>query len=113
MEAGTAGEQATGKRGRGPGRRNKDGSDEVIKIGPIKEACAELMTIYKKFEIAKDDWNRASKVVAERGSVNTSSLKKLIKSSADGKFEDTRRAIEQQGVLFEGVGEVSASGAAN
>jgi hypothetical protein len=99
---------AGGRRGKSGGRGRKDGSggEETFKLKPIKEGVAEVMKLYKRFELAKDDYNAAAKAVAERGNLNTSSLKKLISSSAKGKFEDTRRMIEQQNVLFAGVGEV-------
>lgn len=90
------------------GRKGRDGSEETIKIKPIKDAVGDLMKLYKKAELARADYNNAAKAVAERSNANTADIKRLIKSSADGKYEDTRRHIEQQQVLFESVGEVPA-----
>ncbi|HTD91151.1 MAG TPA: hypothetical protein VK663_10845 [Burkholderiales bacterium] len=89
------------------GRKSADGGEETISFQPIKEGVAEVMKLYKKAELAVADFNAAAKSVAEKGNINTASLKKLIKSSAKGKFKDTQRAIDQQSVLFETVGEVS------
>lgn len=88
------------------GRKSGDGSEETIKIAPIKEATKELMRAYKKKELANADYNAMAKAVAERSNANTGILKRLIASSAKGKYQDTRRLIEQQAVLFEMVGEV-------
>lgn len=88
------------------GRKNGDGTEETIKIKPIKDAVADAMKLYHKFETAKIDFNECIKGIAERSNANSSTLKKLISSSAKGKFEDTRRMVEQQQVIFEEVGEV-------
>ena len=98
--------------GRSSGRRNNDGSAEVPNFPEIKKATAELMKRFKKAELAEDDYNDACAKVAERTHVNTRNLKKLIKASAKGNFVDVRQDVDQQGALFEMVGEVSASGAA-
>jgi hypothetical protein len=92
------------------GRKGRDGSEETIKLKPIKDAVRELMALYKKLEQAQSDYNNLRKIVAERSNCNSADLNKLIKSSAKGNYQDVRRHIEQQQVLFEGVGEVSASG---
>ena len=93
------------------GRKSRDGGEETIKLKPIQDACADLMKAYKKAELAKQDYNATAKAVAERSNCNTSDIKRLIKSSATGKYEDTRRHIEQQQALFEGIGEVQGGGA--
>lgn len=95
---------------RGRGRKNRDGGEETIKIQPIKEAVGELMTLYKKAQSAMGAYNDARKKVSERSNCNSADLNKLIKSSAKGDFEDVRRHIEQQQVLFESVGEVAGGG---
>lgn len=89
------------------GRKSKDGGEETIKLKPIQDACTELMAGYKKMEQAKDEYNKLFKVVAERAGCNAPDLKRLVKSSATGKYEDTRRHIEQQQALFEGIGEIA------
>lgn len=92
--------------GRGRGRKSPDGSEETIKIKPIKEAVGELMVLYKQMESASAAYNNARKLVSERSNCNSADLNKLIKASAKGNFEDVRRHVEQQSVLFESVGEV-------
>lgn len=90
------------------GRKGRDGSEETIKIKPIKDAVGDLMRLYKKAELALADYNNAAKGVAERSNANTADIKRLIKASAKGNYQDVRRHIEQQQVLFEAVGEVPA-----
>lgn len=91
----------------GRGRKSSNGDEETIKLKPIKDACEELMIAYKKLELAKQEYNKLKSLVAERSNCNASDIGRLIKSSATGKYEDTRRHIEQQQALFEGIGEVS------
>lgn len=93
--------------GRQPGGKNSDGQSEVIDVTSIKQATGDLMKRYKKMENAKDDFNDATAKVAERTNVNARTLKKLIKSSAQGNYADVRRDIDQQSVVFETVGEVA------
>ena len=88
------------------GRKGPDGTEETIKVTTIKQGVADLMRLYKKAQAAKDDYNNSAKGLAERSNCNTGILKKLISSSAKDKYEDTRRLVEQQSVLFEAVGEV-------
>jgi hypothetical protein len=107
----TQAEKALGLKPGSRGRKSRDGGEETIKLKPIKDAVRELMALYKKAEGAMADYNNLRKIVAERSNCNSADLNKLIKSSAKGNYEDVRRHIEQQQVLFEGVGEISASGA--
>lgn len=97
--------------GRTGGRKGAGGTKEVPDFPEIKKATSELMKRFKKLEHARDDYNDAVAKVAERTNVNARNLNKLIKSSAKGNFVDVRRDVDQQGALFEMVGEVSASGA--
>jgi len=107
---GTQAETALDLRPGSRGRKSKDGGEETIKLKPIQDACTELMAGYKKKEAANKEYNTLFKAVAERAGCNAPDLKRLIKSSADGKYEDTRRHIEQQQALFEGIGEVEGGG---
>lgn len=88
------------------GRKNSDGTEETIKIKPIQDAVKDAMKLYRKFDAAKIDFNECIKGIAERSNANASTIKKLISSSYKGKFEDARRMVEQQSVIFESVGEV-------
>jgi len=101
------------RRRKDAGRKTADGSVEVMKLRPLKDACPELMKLYKRFEEAKLAFNGGITSVAESSNVNASTLKKLIVSSANGKFEDTRRAIEQASIIFEEVGEVPGGSVTN
>jgi hypothetical protein len=92
----------------GVGRKNGDGSTETLKIKPLKEGTKECMRLYMRAEEAKSAYNAATTAVAERGNINTSTLRKLISSSAKGKFEDVRQKIEQADIVFREVGEVSS-----
>lgn len=89
------------------GRKEKDGTEETIKVQPIKDACSEMMKLYKKLETARGNFNDGIKAVAERSGVNSSTLKKLVKASADGNFVDVRRKVDQQSIVFEQVGEIA------
>lgn len=96
------------KRGR-KGRKSGDGTAETIKFDPIKKACAEMMRAYKKFEQAKVEYDEIVSGVAERSNSNVTTLKKLVKASAKGKFTDVRHKIDQESVIFETVGEIGTS----
>lgn len=88
------------------GRKNSDGTEETIKLKPIKDAVSDAMKLYVKMDDAKVAFNDCVKGISERSNANASTIKKLISSSYKGKFEDTRRMVEQQQVIFESVGEV-------
>lgn len=105
--AGGNGGTSAGTSTRRGGRKNSDGQSEAIDITSIKKSTADLMRRYKKMENAKDDFNDACAKVAESTNVNARNLKKLVKASAKGNFVDVRRDVDQQGVLFEMVGEVT------
>lgn len=89
------------------GRANRDGTEETIKIKPIKDACADLMKLHKKAENAKADYRTAVKGVAERSGTNAANINKLVKASSKGNYSDVRRDIDQQSVIFEQVGEIA------
>ena len=95
-----------GTRSKSGGRRDKEGTEETIKIQPIKDGSAEVMKLYRKAESAKTAANEAMKALAERSGTNVSNLKKLFKASFKGNFVDVRRDVDQQSVLFETVGEI-------
>lgn len=90
------------------GRKGRDGTDEVIKFKPIKDATKDLMTLYKKKQQADADYRASLKAVAERGNVNSGNLNRLVKASAKGNYADVRRDIDQQSVLFESIGEIQS-----
>lgn len=90
------------------GRKDGDGGEETLKIDAINENKADLMKLFKRAEDAVTDYNDKAKGVAEKAGCNTSTIKKLIKASASGKFADVRRILDQQSVVFELVGEVSS-----
>lgn len=94
-----------GSRGR-RGRKDSTGDEQVLKAQPIKEALSELMVAYKSHEAAKAAYNDLRKKVAERSNCNAADLGRLLRASATGKFEDTKRHIEQQADLFDLIGEV-------
>jgi hypothetical protein len=98
-----------GARGRNRGRKSKDGGEEIPKFDTIKEGCAEMMRAFKKLEQARESFNDTVKAVAERGNVNAGTLKRLVKASANGKFKDEQRRIDQQATVFEMVGEIQGA----
>lgn len=98
-------EMRPGSRGR-RGRKDSTGDEQVLKVGPIKEALSELATLAKKSQLAAQAYNDARKKVAERSNCNSAQLNKLIKASLAGRFEDANRLVQQTAELFEAVGEV-------
>lgn len=92
------------------GRKSRDGSDEVIKFKPIKDATKDLMALFKKKQLADEAYRDQLKAVAERGNVNSSNLNRLVKASAKGNYADVRRDIDQQSILFENIGEIRGDG---
>lgn len=88
------------------GRKDSTGTEEPIKLKPIKDGVRDAMKLYVKLESAKADYNQFMKGLSERSNVNSTTLKKLISSSHKGKFVDTQRLIEQQQEIFDAVGEV-------
>jgi len=109
METSTQ-ERLPGTEGKRTGRKDKDGTEALPNYIRIKDAAKELMRSYKKMEAAREAFNDTVKAIAERGNVNTSSLKKLVRDSASGNFADRRRMIDQQSELFEMVGEIAGGG---
>lgn len=88
------------------GRKDSEGTQEIIKIKPIKDASADVMKLLRKAETAKAEANEAFKSLAERSGTNVSSLKKLFRSSLKGNFADVRNEVDQLSLLFEQVGEI-------
>lgn len=92
------------------GRKDSSGGEEPIKFDPIKKACSEMMRAAKKAELAMSDYNALLKIVAERSGVKAGSLKRLVRSSIKGNFEDVKGAIDQQAALFDTIGEIPVGG---
>lgn len=95
------------------GRKDRDGTEETIKIKPIKDASKEVMKLLRRAETAKTECDDAFKLLAERSGTNVSNLKKLFKASLKGNYADVRRDIDQQSVIFEQVGEISSGKASD
>lgn len=111
--AGTGGgEQGTlpGTAGRNRGRQNRDGTEETVKVKPLKDECPRLLKMLRKGTDAMTDYKEALKAVCEANGANSADVAKLLKASLKGNYEDVRRHVEQQAIIFEAVGEVSDSG---
>lgn len=93
---------------RGNGRKDKDGTAEIVKFESITKGCSEMMKAYKKLELAKDDYNATVKAVAERSNSNVTTLKKLVRSSAKGNFQDVKDKLDQEQEVFDMVGEIGS-----
>lgn len=101
--------KGTGQRG-SRGRKDKDGGEEPLRLKPdLKKQCRNLMVLLLKKNSATDDYNKAAKAVAESCNGNTANIKRLVQSSAKGKFKDAQRDCEQQAELFDYIGEVQSS----
>lgn len=92
------------------GRKDSEGTEEPIKFEPIKKACSEMMRAAKKVDLAQADYNNVCKIVAERSGVKAGSLKRLVRASIKGNYEDVKGAIDQQAALFETIGELHVGG---
>lgn len=108
MEAGT--QTSLPGTDRRPGRKGKDGGEEIIKFSTIKERSAEQMKLIRRADSAKNAMNDGFKALAEASGTNVSNLKKLFKASFNGNFKDVQRDIDQQQVLFETLGEIPGGG---
>lgn len=108
MEAGTQG--ALPGTDRKPGRRTKDGGEEVIKFQTIKDRMGEQMKLIRRSDDAKTKMNEGFKALAEASGTNVGNLKKIFKASYNGNFKDVQRDIDQQQVLFETIGEIPGGG---
>lgn len=112
MEAGT---QETGTQEQLPGtqtargRKGRDGIEETVKVTTLRKACPQLLKLYRKSQDAATDYKDALKAACEANGANSADVNKLIKASFKGNYEDVRRHIEQQQIIFE-MGEVSDSG---
>lgn len=95
---------------RKPGRRDKDGGEEVIKLKPIKDRMGEQMKLLRRAEDAKTKSNEGFKELAKASGTNVGNLKKLFRASNGGNFKDVQRDIDQQQVLFEQIGEIPGGG---
>jgi hypothetical protein len=99
-----------GTQSRNRGRQNKDGTEETVKVEPLRKACPRLLRLYGKAVDTMTDYKEALKAACEANGANTADVARLIKASHKGNFEDVRRHVEQQAIIFEAVGEVSPSG---
>jgi hypothetical protein len=102
---GTKAENALGLRPGARGRK-RDGVEEVPKIGPIKDACADMMKLYRRHVAARESFNECVKAVAERSNVNSSTLKALVRASHSGDFKEHQRRVDQVQLVFEQCGEI-------
>lgn len=102
---GTQSETALGLKPGARGRK-RDGVEEVPKIGPIKDACANMMKLYRRMVSARESFNECVKRTAERSNVNSSALKALVRASHSGDFKEHQRRVDQVQLVFEQVGEI-------
>jgi hypothetical protein len=96
-----------GSRGRGGGRKNRDGIEEAPKVPTLKQACPRLLRLYRQAQEHMTEYKEALTKICEANHANAGDVNRLIKASFKGNFEDVRRHVEQQQIIFEGVGEVS------
>ena len=87
------------------GRKSSDGTEDVIKTKPLKEAVAELETLKTKADAAKDKLNDAIKAVAERSGLLSKVVRKLVNARHGEDFEDAKREVMQLGIVFDEVGD--------
>lgn len=108
MEANTQQQESLGLKpgSRGNGRKSGDGTEEPLKIKPIKDDIGDLMKLYRKEIDAKEKTNEKAKSIAERSNCSAGTLKRLVRASYRGKFEETQRKINQESDVFEAIGEV-------
>lgn len=106
MEGNTQQQTALDMRPGSRGRRDQSGIEGPVKVKPLKDGVKELMKLYMRIESAKTKYKEALKTCAGAGNVSASTLGKLIRVSANGKFKDTVHAVEQEQEVFEAVGEV-------
>lgn len=89
---------------RAKGRKSSDGTEDVIKVKPLKEAIAELETLKTKADAAKDRLNDAIKAVAERSGLLSKVVRKLVNARHGEGFEDAKREVDQLAIVFDEVG---------
>lgn len=107
MDARTEGMEKRNAMGKSvKGRKDKDGTDAVIKTKPLKASIRELGTLKAKADEAKNKLNDAIKAVAEKSGLLSSVVRKFVNAcSGDrGHFDDEVRKVEQLSIAFEEVG---------
>ena len=87
------------------GRKQKDGTEDVIKTKPLKEAITELLSLKAKADAAKDKMNSAVKAVAEKSGLLSKVVRKLVNARSGEGFEEAKREVVQLGIVFEEIGD--------
>jgi hypothetical protein len=91
------------------GRKDKDGTEAVIKLQPLKKAISELETLKNKSDQARDKLNDAVKAVAEQSGLLSSVVRKLVNARCGENFAEEKTKAEQLAMVFGEVGLVSGS----
>mgnify|MGYP001563945639 CR=1 FL=1 len=89
------------------GRKQKDGTEDVIKVKPLKDAIDDLIVLHAKAMTARGKLNDAVKVVAEKSGLLSSVVRKLVNARAGENWEEESRKVVQLGIVFEEVGAIS------
>ncbi len=89
------------------GRKDSQGIPKAKKPKVVKEKGAELVALFMKAKSAQDKYKDALTKVAEESGFNAAELGKLVRASASDHFAEDANKVEQLGILFEDVGEIS------
>jgi len=98
-----------GKGGKGnkrtTGRKDANRQPAVMQPKIIVDRIDELVELYDKAKSAAEKSNDAIAKAAEDSGFLAAAVRKLVVAKASDKYEETKRLVEQQGDLFDEVGE--------
>jgi hypothetical protein len=86
------------------GRKEKDGTEKVITLQPLRVRLKHLAALHDTHVAARDNYNAGVKKVAEDCGLMSSVVNKLIKARAKDTVFDEARKAEQLSMIFAEIG---------
>lgn len=95
-------ESSTSKRrGRGVGRKDKDGQEAVINRAAVYERQEHLIRSYRQAREASTQFSEDIKAAAKKAGLNAATVRRFIVAKASDDFEEAKRKVSQLSLLFD------------
>lgn len=86
------------------GRREKDGSEKVVTLQPLRVSLKHLASLYDSKKAAESAFREAVKKIAEKTGLMSAVVNKLISARAKDTVFDEARKAEQLSMIFSEIG---------
>ena len=104
VDARKAGKPYKRKQKEATGRKEKDGTEAVIKLDVLRDRAQDLVTLNIKMGQASAQYNEAVKAVAKASGLLSAVVSKYIRSRAGNNFLEDKAKAQQLALVFEELG---------